>query len=224
MVSVRPGLLELGDDVAAAQAQIEHQRIAGVLERVVDLLDAAGNRVGEVVAGLHHELGELLRAVGHHVEDRRRLLGEAFGHAVEPDRHHVLEVGGDLGEFVADVIGLEVQRGGQAVAGGRDRREASALVFEAVEQVAAALAERFDHGIAGVAERAGDVLALLGEGVVMRRDASLTCSATNSLIWEMSLPRSRWTLLMASRICSAWPTSVSARRSSSARMRTSLSL
>ena len=44
---------------------------------------------------------------------------------------------------------------------------------------------------------------------VIRRDASLTCSATSSLICEMSWLRSRCTLLMASRICSAWPTSVS---------------
>ena len=37
----RAGLLELGDDVAAAQAQVEHERIAGGLERGVHLLDAA---------------------------------------------------------------------------------------------------------------------------------------------------------------------------------------
>ena len=35
--------------------------------------------------------------------------------------------------------------------------------FEALEQVAAALAERVDHGVAGAAERERDVLALLGE-------------------------------------------------------------
>ncbi len=44
---------------------------------------------------------------------------------------------------------------------------------------------------------------------VIRRDASSTCSATSSLIWEISWVRSRWTLLMASRICPAWPTRVS---------------
>ena len=103
-------------------------------------------------------------AVGHHVEDRRRLLREALGHAVEPHRHHVLQIGGDLGELVADVIGLEVERRGQPVAGRRDRLAGLlAGVLEAVEQVAAALAERLDHAVAGGAERAGDVLALLGQ-------------------------------------------------------------
>ena len=67
----RAGLLELGDHVAAAQAEVEHQRIAGVLERGVHFLDAAGDGVGEPVAGLDHQLGHLLRAIAHHVEDRR---------------------------------------------------------------------------------------------------------------------------------------------------------
>ena len=112
-------------DVAAAQAEIEHERVAGGLERGVDLLDAVGDGVGELVAGLDHELGELLGAAGHHVEDGRRLLREAVGHAVEPDRHHVLQVGGDLGELVADVVGLEVERRGEPVA---RRAIASAVV------------------------------------------------------------------------------------------------
>ena len=63
--------------------------------------------------------------------------------------------------------------------------------------------------------------------MVMRRAASLTCSATSWLICEMSWLRSRCTPLMASRICSACPTSVSRwppRSCNSARMRTSLSL
>ena len=107
---------------------------------------------------------ELLGAAGHHVEDADRLLREALGHAVEPHRHHVLEVGGDLGELVADMVGLEIERRGQAVAGGRDRvGGVGAGGFEPLEQVAAALAERLDHGVAGVPERARDVLALLGE-------------------------------------------------------------
>ena len=160
----RAGLLELGHHVAAAQAEVEHQRIAGVLERGVDLLHAVADRVGEMVAGLDHEVGELLGAAGHHVEDADRLLREALGHAVEPHRHHVLEVGGDLGELVADVVGLEIERRGQPVAGGRDRLGGvGAGGFEPLEQVAAALAERLDHGVAGVPERARDVLALLGE-------------------------------------------------------------
>ena len=160
----RAGLFELGDHVAAAQVEVEHERVAGGLERAVDLLDAARDRLGELVAGLDHDLGELLGAAGHHVEDRRRLLREAVGDAVEPHRHHVLQVGGDLGELVADMVGLEIQRRGQAVAGGADGLAGGgARRFQAFEQVAAALAELFDHGVAGVAERARDVLALLGQ-------------------------------------------------------------
>ena len=62
---------------------------------------------------------------------------------------------------------------------------------------------------------------------VMRLAASLTRSAMSSLTVVMSWERSRWTLVMALRTCSAWPTSVSrcwARPSSRLRMRTSLSL
>ena len=123
--------------------------------------------VGELVAGIDDELGELLRAAGHHVEDRAPTSARSRRSTRSSrDRHHVLEVGGDLGEFVADVVGLEVERGGQPVAGGAiASRWLRAGGFEAVEQVAAALAERVDHGVAGVAERARDVLAFLGERV-----------------------------------------------------------
>ncbi len=162
----RAGLFELGDDVAAAQAEIEHQRVAGGLEGRIHLVDPARDGLGQPVAGVDHHVGEFLRPVGHHVEDGARLLREAFGHAIEPHRHHVLQVGGDLGELVADVVGLEVQRRGQAVAGGADRLAGfGAGQFEAIEQVAAAVAERLDHGVAGIAERAGDVLALFGQRV-----------------------------------------------------------
>ncbi len=160
----RAGLLHLGDHVAAAQREVEHQRVAGGLERGVDLLDAVGDRVGELVAGVDHELGELLGAAGHHVEDRGRLLREAVGDAVEADRHHVLQVGGDFGELVADVVGLEVERRGQAVGRLGDRLGGGgAGRFEPLQQVAAALAELLDHVVAGMAERAGDVLALFGQ-------------------------------------------------------------
>ena len=81
----------------------------------------------------------------------------------------MLQVGGDLGEFVADVVGLEVEGRGQAVARLCDRfGRGGAGRFEALKQIAAALAELLDHGVAGMAERARDVLALLGERV---RDA-----------------------------------------------------
>ena len=160
----RAGLLELRYDVAAAQGQIEHKRVARVLEGGVHLLDAAGNGVGELVAGLDHEIGHFLRAGVHQLDDRLGFLREALGHVIEPRRHHLLEVGGDLGEFVTDVVGLEGQSLGQAVAGGGNRlRGFLAGLLEAVEQVAAAIAEGFDHRVAGISERARDVLGLFRE-------------------------------------------------------------
>src|SRR5262245_54765739 len=127
-------LLELGYHVSAAQAQIEDERIAGILERGVDLLDAPGNRLGELVAGLDHEVGQLLRTVAHQIENLGGLLREALGHMIEPLRHRALDVVGDLGELVADVIGLEIKRRAQAVAGGGDRlRGVMAGAFEAGE-------------------------------------------------------------------------------------------
>ena len=78
----------------------------------------------------------------------------------------MLQVGGDLGELIADMVGLEVQRLGQPVAGLGDRFGGGrAGAFEALEQVAAALAELLDHGVAGITECARDVLAFLGERV-----------------------------------------------------------
>ncbi len=93
-----------------------------------------------------------------------RLLREALRHFVEAALHHLREIGGHLGEFFGDVVGLEVQARGQPVAGAGDGvRGLLAGVLEPFEQVAAALAERADHGIAGAAERERDVLALLGQ-------------------------------------------------------------
>ena len=78
----------------------------------------------------------------------------------------MLQIGGDLGELVADVVGLEVEGRGQPVAGRGDRLAGfGAGQFQPFEQVAAALAKRLDHGVAGMAERARDVLALFGQRV-----------------------------------------------------------
>ena len=97
-------------------------------------------------------------------DDGERLLREALGDLVEPAVHHLREIGGHLGEFFGDVVGLEVQAGGEPVAGAGDGvRGFLAGALQALQQVAAALAERADHGVAGAAERERDVLALLGE-------------------------------------------------------------
>ena len=85
-----------------------------------------------------------------------------FGDAVEALDHHVFDAARDFGELVADVIGLEIQVRGQAVAGGRDRaRSLFACRFEAIEQVAAALAQLRDHIVADLAELGRDALTAL---------------------------------------------------------------
>ena len=87
-------------------------------------------------------------------------------HLVETAVHHLREVGGHLGEFFGDVVGLEVQAGGQAVAGAGDGVGGLlAGALQTLQQIAAAFAERADHGIAGAAERERDVLALLGQSL-----------------------------------------------------------
>ena len=85
--------------------------------------------------------------------------------AVEPHRHHVLQVGGDLGELVADVVGLEIQRRGQPVAGAGDRLRGcpSWSTSRRSSRSPPRSPSCLDHGVAGVAERARDVLALLGQ-------------------------------------------------------------
>jgi len=76
-------------------------------------------------------------------------------HLVEAAVHHLREIGGHLGEFFGDVVGLEVQAGGEAVAGASDGVGGFlAGALQALQQVAAALAERADHGIAGARARA----------------------------------------------------------------------
>ena len=56
----RAGLLQLGDHVAAAQAQIEHQRVAGRTQRGVHFLGAGGDGFGHLAAGLREGVVELL--------------------------------------------------------------------------------------------------------------------------------------------------------------------
>jgi hypothetical protein len=158
------GLFHLGDHVAAAQRQVQHQRVACGLQRRVDLVAAGGDRLGEPAGGVDQHVGELLGAVLHHLNDIHGLVGEALRHLVEAAFHHLREVGRELGELLGDVVGLEVEARGQAVAcAGDGVRGFLAGAVQPLQQVAAALAEARDHAVAGAAERHGDVLALLGE-------------------------------------------------------------
>ncbi len=177
------GLLELGDHVAAAQAEVEDDGFAGGAQRVVDLLGAHRDGLGEPAGGVdelprHHlgavrdRIGEFARLGLDDLEHRRGLAGKALDHAVEPSCQRLLQVGRDFEELLVEGVGLEVEAGGQAVARGVDRaRRVVAGALQALQQVGAALAKLFDHGVAGGAKRDRNLLALLGEraGDALRR-------------------------------------------------------
>ena len=96
------------------------------------------------------------------VDDGGRALLEFAGDAVDPLVQHLVDAVGEIDELVMDVTGLEIEAGGEALAGVEHRAGGFGAGFlEPVEQVAAALAEREDHVVAGIAERAGDVGAAL---------------------------------------------------------------
>jgi hypothetical protein len=100
----------------------------------------------------------LFGAVGNPVDDGGRALLEFGGDAVDPLVQHLVDAVGQFDELVMDMAGLEIEAGGEALAGVEHRaRGFGAGFLEPVEQVAAALAERQDHVVAGVAERRGDV-------------------------------------------------------------------
>ena len=134
------GIVDLADEIAAAQLEFEQQRVRGILQGVVDLLGAVGNAV----------------------DDGGGTLFELVGDAVDALVQHLVDAVGEVDELVMDVPGLEVEAGGEAFGGVEHRTGGLGRGFlEPVEQVAAALAERQDHVVAGVAERAGDVGAAL---------------------------------------------------------------
>ena len=127
------GVVDLVDEIAAAQLELEQQRVGGILQGVVDLLGAVGNAV----------------------DDGRGALLEFAGDAVDALVQHLVDAIGEIDELVVDVAGLEVEAGGQPLGGvEHGARGLGAGFLEAVEQVAAALAEREDHVVAGMAERA----------------------------------------------------------------------
>ena len=133
------GLLELGDDVAAAQVEVEDERVAGRLQRAVDLVGAGGDRFGEPARGVDDVLGEVLRprwseavgqflrAAAHHVDDRQRFSEKP---SVTWSSRAVIMSSrprGDLGEFLGDVVGLEVQARGERSLASAIAREVSSL-------------------------------------------------------------------------------------------------
>ena len=103
------GLLQLVRHFAAAQIEIDDERFARRFERAVDLFGADRDRLRQLVRGFDDGFGQFLRSSDHEVDDGERFLGERFGDPVEPGGHHIFEAGSDLGEFLADVIGLEIE-------------------------------------------------------------------------------------------------------------------
>ena len=133
-------LVDLGDEIAAAQFEFEQQRIAGIAERLV----------------------KLFRPIRDAVDDVRGFLLEFRGNAIEPLVQHLMNAVGQIDEFVVNVTGLEVQARCQAFAGVQHRaRGLVAGFFQPVEQVAAALAKGEDHVVARMAEGVRDVFAAL---------------------------------------------------------------
>ena len=130
------GVIDLAHQIAAAQFEFEQQRVAGILQRIMNLFGAVGNPV----------------------DDGGGALLEFAGDAVDPLVQHLVDAVGQIDELFMDVAGLEVEAGGEALAGvEHGARGLGAGFLEPVEQVAAALAKREDHVVAGVAERRGDV-------------------------------------------------------------------
>ena len=174
--NARAGLLQLGDHVAAAQAQIEHQRVAGRTQRRIHFLGAGGDGFGHLTAGLREGVVELLRAARHGFDGDGGLLREALRDLVEPGGHHLLQADAEVGEIVVDMVGLEIEAGGQPFAGRTDSGGgAVAGGLQTVEHGRAALGQGVDHAVADVAQGQRDVLALLGErtGDALRHFADL---------------------------------------------------
>ena len=86
----------------------------------VDLVGAGGDRFRHTAAGVGDRVGELLGARAHAFDGLRRLLGKALRRLIEAGCHHLLQAGGEIGEFVVDVLGLERQARGQTFAGRTD--------------------------------------------------------------------------------------------------------
>src|SRR6266478_2115879 len=130
------GFIDLADQIAAAQLKFQQQRVAGILQRVMNLFGPIGNSV----------------------DDGGGALLEFAGDAVDPLVQDLVDTVGKLDELVMHVAGLEVEAGGEALAGVEHRaRGFGAGFLKTVEQVAAALPEREDHVVAGIAERTCDV-------------------------------------------------------------------
>ena len=156
------GLLQLVRDFAAAKIEIDDEQFAGRFKCAVNLFAADRDRLGELARGFDDGFGQFLRSSDHQVDDGERLLGERFGDPVEPSGHHIFQAGRDLGEFLADVIGLEIEARTEPFAGRGDRlRRFAACRLQPIQKIAAALAQLRDHAVADLAERQRDVLAAL---------------------------------------------------------------
>jgi len=114
---MREAVCSRRDDVAAAQAQVEHQAVPGGAQRVVHLVDAGDDGFIEPGAGAGETLGHLLRARRHVLDHGLGLLAKALMHLLELAAHHLLQARGQIGKLVVDVVGLKGEAVGQPLAG-----------------------------------------------------------------------------------------------------------
>ena len=151
-----------------------------------------------LAAGLGEGVVEGLRAARHDLDGDGGFLREALRDLVEPGAHHLLQAGGEFGELVVHVLGLEIEAGGETVAGrGDGGGGVVAGGLQPVEQGRAALGQRVDHAIAGMAERQRDVLALFGErtGDALRHFVDLVgdqIADRGDVVWRDRDERWRW--------------------------------
>ena len=69
-------LLQLVRHFAAAQIEIEQERIPGGLQRVVDLIGAGSDRFRQLARGFDDGVGQFLRSSDHQIDHGERFLGE----------------------------------------------------------------------------------------------------------------------------------------------------
>ena len=163
-------------------------------------------------AGVGDRLGERLASA---LPSSRSVAADFLGEALRDLSSRAVIIccrsRGELGELVVHVLGLEIEAGGEPVAGRRDGGGGVvAGGFQPLEQRRAALAASASIMESPAWPSASVMCSPFSVSERVTRCAtSLTLSATRSPTEVMSCDRSRCTLEIALRTCSAWPTSVS---------------
>src|SRR6266704_2925412 len=178
-----------------------------------DTLVGQAEAVRDAINGVHLDLSNDISQISQLVAEQVNEAARRITHTLAEKGEHITRALGSAGDTMIEQLG---ERGGDLLerleSTGRSppRSPSCSIMVSPALPSARVMCSPFSASV-----------------WVMRRAASLTCSATSWLICEMSLERSRCTPLMASRTASACPTRVSRwlpRSCSNARMRTSLSV